>query len=104
MAKVLVASVSPQDRNLWRLERAVTKVTAGNMSNCRFGRRNNAEEQEFSGFGSVGSLDPVEREVGDRGGGVVGDEMRFVVDVGELDAIGVPRRVAADTLHELLGE
>ena len=82
----------------------MTKVTAGNMSNCRFGRRNNAEEQEFSGLGSVGSLDPVEREVGDRGGGVVGDEMRFVVDVGELDAIGVPRRVAADTLHELLGE
>jgi hypothetical protein len=28
VAKVLVASVSPQDRNLWRLERAVTKVTA----------------------------------------------------------------------------
>ena len=77
----------------------MTKVTAGNMSNCRFGRRNNAEEQEFSGLGSVGSLDPVEREVGDRGGGVVGDEMRFVVDVGELDAIGVPRRVAADTLQ-----
>ena len=32
------ASVSPQDRNLWRLERVVTKVTAGNMSNCRFCR------------------------------------------------------------------
>ena len=29
--KVLGASVSPQDRNLWRLERVVTKVTAGNM-------------------------------------------------------------------------
>ena len=42
--KVLGASVSPQDRNLWRVgavtkvTAAVTKVTAANMSNCRFGR------------------------------------------------------------------
>ena len=47
--KVLGASVSPQDRNLWRL-RAVTKVTAGNMSNCRFGRC----DSRRSFFGSLG--------------------------------------------------
>ena len=52
---------------------------------------------------SWGSFEPVEREVGDRGRGVVGDEVRCVVDVGELDAVGVPTRVAADSLHELLG-
>lgn len=45
----------------------------------------------------------VEREVGDGSGGVVGDEMRCVVDVGELDAIGVPLRIAADMPQDLLG-
>src|SRR4029453_13469326 len=52
---------------------------------------------------SCGSFEPVEREVGDRGGVVVSDEMRCVVDVGELDPIGVPLRIATDTPHELLG-
>ena len=45
---------------------------------------------------SGGSGEPVERDVGDRGGGVVGDEVRRVVHVGELDAIGVPLGIAAD--------
>jgi len=40
------------------------------------------------------SFEPVDREVGDRGGGVVGDEMRCVVDVAELDAIGVALGIA----------
>src|SRR5215203_5991152 len=52
---------------------------------------------------SCGTFEPVECEVGHRGGGVVGDVMRCVVDVGELDAIGVPLRIAADRPHELLG-
>jgi hypothetical protein len=47
-----------------------------------------AEEQELSGLGSVGSLDPVEREVGDGVGCVVGGEALCVIDEGELNAVG----------------
>ena len=39
---------------------------------------------------------PVDREVGDSGGSVVGYEVRRVIDIGELDVVGVPLRITAD--------
>jgi hypothetical protein len=55
-----------------------------------------AEEQELSGLASVGSLDPVEREVGDGVGCVVGEEFPCVVDEGEFDAVGESCGVRAE--------
>jgi hypothetical protein len=55
-----------------------------------------AEEQELRGLASVGSLDPVEREVGDGVGCVVGEEFPCVVDEGEFDAVGESCGVRAE--------
>jgi len=55
-----------------------------------------AKEQELSGLASVGSLDPVEREVGDGVGCVVGEEFPCVVDEGEFDAVGESCGVRAE--------
>src|SRR5690606_25084890 len=50
-----------------------------------------------------GAPEPVHRERGEVRGGVVGDEVRGVVDPRELEAVGVAVRVGADAVHELLG-
>src|SRR3546814_13846953 len=52
---------------------------------------------------SCAPFEPVEREAGDRGRGVIGDEMRRVIHIGELDAIGVPIRIPAGAPPVLLG-
>src|SRR4051794_11517179 len=83
------------------VRRATGRRASERAGDARAGPQGGGEPRRSAA--SCGSFEPGDREVGDRGGGVVGDEMRYVVDVSEVHAIGVPLRIAAHTPQDLLG-